>query len=64
MGEGLAIGFDAIGARVTGTRMAGLLGAIYDHRLEHCGLVLKLPTERLMHVDGTPREEFEPRPMR
>ncbi|HKR25042.1 MAG TPA: hypothetical protein VJS15_07275, partial [Allosphingosinicella sp.] len=64
MGEGLAIGFDALGARVTGTRMAGLLGAIYDHRLEHSGLVLKLPTERLMHVDGTPREDFVPRPRR
>ena len=61
MGEGLAIGFDAIGARVTGTRMAGLLGAIYDHRLDHSGLVLKLPTERLSHVDGTPREDFVPR---
>jgi carboxyl-terminal processing protease len=40
--------------------MAGLLGAIYDHRLEHSGLVIKLPTERLMHVDGTPREQFVP----
>lgn len=60
MGEGLAIGFDAIGAEVTGQKMAGLLGAIYDHRLEHSGLVIKLPTERLMHVDGTPREQFVP----
>lgn len=61
MGEGLALGFDAIGADVSGTRMAGLLGAIYDYRLEHSGLVLKLPTERLSHVDGTPREAFVPR---
>lgn len=60
MGEGLAIGFDAIGARVVGTPMAGLLGAVYDHRLGHSGLVLKLPTERLMHVDTTPREAFVP----
>jgi carboxyl-terminal processing protease len=60
MGEGLAIGFDAIGADVTGGEMAGLLGAIYDHRLEHSGLIIKLPTERLMHVDGTPREQFVP----
>ena len=44
--------------------MAGLRGAIYDHRLEHSGLILKLPTERLMHVDGTPREAFVPRPRR
>lgn len=61
MGEGLAIGFDAIGARVVGGRMAGLLGAIYDYRLETSGLVIKLPTERLTAVDGTPREEFVPR---
>jgi carboxyl-terminal processing protease len=61
MGEGLAIGFDALGARVTGTRMAGLLGAVYDFRLEHSGLVIKLPAERLMHVNGTPREAFVPR---
>lgn len=60
MGEGLAIGFDAIGADVVGTPMAGLLGAIYDHSLEHSGLVIKLPTERLMAVDGLPRELFVP----
>lgn len=60
MGEGLAVGFDAIGAEVAGTPMAGLLGAIYDHSLEHSGLVIKLPTERLMAVDGLPRERFVP----
>jgi len=61
MGEGLAIGFHALGAKVTGTRMAGLLGAIYDHRLPSSGLVLKIPTERLMTVTGQPRESFVPR---
>ena len=60
MGEGLAVGMDALGARVEGDRMAGLLGAVYDLRLEHSGLVLKLPVERLYAVDGTPREAFEP----
>lgn len=60
MGEGLAIGFDAIGACVYGTQMAGLLGAIYDHRLPNSGTVVKLPTERLLHVNGTPREDFIP----
>ncbi len=60
MGEGLAVGFDALGAEVVGGPMAGLLGAIYDHRLEHSGLVLKIPTERLFAVDGTPREKFVP----
>lgn len=60
MGEGLALGFDAIGGRVVGGRMAGLLGAIYDFPLPASGLVVKLPAERLMHVDGTPREAFRP----
>ncbi|MES2833940.1 MAG: PDZ domain-containing protein [Pseudomonadota bacterium] len=60
MGEGMAIGFDALGAHVQGGPMAGLLGAVYDHRLENSGLVLKLPTERLYAVDGTPREDFTP----
>lgn len=60
MGEGLAIGFDAIGGRVVGTRMAGLRGAIYDHRLMNSGLVLKLPTEKLLTVDAIPREDFIP----
>ncbi|MFN3559380.1 MAG: S41 family peptidase [Brevundimonas sp.] len=58
MGEGLAIGMDALGALVIGDRMAGLLGAVYDLRLERSGLVLKLPAERLYAVDGTPREAF------
>jgi C-terminal processing protease CtpA/Prc len=61
MGEGLALGFDAIGARVEGGPMAGLLGAIYDYKLEQSGMIVKFPVERLSHVDGTPREAFVPR---
>lgn len=61
MGEGLAVGLDALGARVEGGPMAGLLGAVYDHRLPNSGLVIRLPTERLFAVDGTPREAFRPR---
>lgn len=60
MGEGIAIGFDALGARVEGDRMAGLLGAIYDYKLEQSGMIIKFPVERLAHVDGTPREAFVP----
>ena len=62
MGEGLAIGFDSIGAKVIGDRMAGLLGAIYDYKLPASGIILKLPTERLMSVEGAPRENFVPKP--
>jgi C-terminal processing protease CtpA/Prc len=61
MGEGIAIGFDAIGGRVEGDPMAGLLGAIYDHKLDKSGQIIKFPTERLYAVDGTPREKFVPR---
>jgi C-terminal processing protease CtpA/Prc len=60
MGEGLAVGLDALGAGVVGDPMAGLLGAIYDHRLPNSGLVIKLPTERLYATDGTSREAFVP----
>ena len=62
MGEGLAIGFHALGARIEGMPMAGLRGAIHDHRLPNSGLVLKLPTERLYAIDGIPREAFRPEP--
>ena len=60
MGEGLAVGMAAIGASLCGDRMAGLRGAVYDLKLAHSGLVLKLPVERLSTVDGTPREAVVP----
>lgn len=63
MGEGLAIGMKAIGARVEGDPMAHLLGAIEDIRLPNTGFVFKIPTERLFTVDGLPREDFVPLPM-
>ncbi len=63
MGEGLAVGFHALGARVEGDRMGQLLGAIEDFRLPHSGLVIKFPTEKLFGVDGTPREDFKPLPI-
>jgi len=60
MGEGLAIGFAAFGARVEGTPMAGLKGAVYDFKLPSSGLTVKLPAERLYTVGGLPREKFVP----
>jgi hypothetical protein len=60
MGEGIAIGFNAIGALVTGTRMAGLLGGIETFRLPHSGLEVRFPTEKLFAFDGTAREDFVP----
>jgi carboxyl-terminal processing protease len=60
MGEGIAIGFAALGARVEGDRMAQLKGAVYDFALPTSGLIVKLPAERLYTVSGVPREEFVP----
>ena len=60
MGEGLAVGFDALGAKIYGTRMAGLKGSVEDLRLGETDLFIKLPTERLLTVAGIPREDFVP----
>ena len=61
MGEGIAIGFDGMQrATVIGTRMAGLLGAISGFGMTETGIGFQIPTERLYHVNGTPREEFIP----
>ncbi len=60
MGEGMAIGLDAMGATVVGGPMARLRGAVYTFTLPRTGVRVNLPSERLFHVDGTPREAFEP----
>ena len=61
MGEGIAIGLNAArGAPVVGTPMAGLLGALDEVRLPGANFVVRIPAERLSHVDGTPREAFVP----
>lgn len=61
MGEGMAIGLDAMErATVCGSRMAGLKGAVFEHRLPVSGIAVRLPGERLTHPDGRPREDFLP----
>ncbi len=61
MGEGLAIGLNATrGAAVLGQPMAKLLGALGEVVLPHSGIVVRVPVEKLFHVDGTPRETALP----
>lgn len=61
MGEGLAIGLNATrGAPVLGKPMAHLLGALGEKVLPHSKIVVRVPTEKLYHIDGTPREAFIP----
>ncbi len=61
LGEGLAIGFAALGKPVCGTAMARLKGAVYDFDLTHSRLRVKFPAERLYTVAGQPRETVVPR---
>jgi carboxyl-terminal processing protease len=61
MGEGLAMGFEATKAgTVVGTAMAGLVGATTRIVLPRTGIGISLPYERLYHVNGTPREAYQP----
>lgn len=61
MGEGIAIGFDGFGrAKIIGTKMAGLLGAIEGFSLTNTYIGFQIPTERLYHINGTPRENYRP----
>lgn len=61
MGEGLATGLDGLGrATVVGTPMAGLRGALHERVLPNTGIAVRLPAERLFHIDGTPRASFRP----
>jgi len=61
MGEGMAIGFDAMKrAQIVGTPMARLRGGTESFELPKTRIPVHLPTYRLYHVNGTPREAFVP----
>jgi len=61
MGEGMAVGFDAMKrATVVGTPMAGLAGSVDQITLNATGIRVQFPTEQLFHIDGTPRHRWRP----
>lgn len=60
MGEGLMIGFDAIGATTIGTDMADLLGALGNFTLDRSAAKVDLGNEQLFTVNGLPREAYRP----
>jgi C-terminal processing protease CtpA/Prc len=61
MGEGMAIGFDALKrATIVGTPMARLCGGTEGLDLPNTAIPVHIPTYRLYHVNGTPRENFTP----
>lgn len=60
MGEGIAIALDAFGKTTVGGPMAQLLGATYRIDLPNSKIGVNVPAERLYHVDGRPREAYQP----
>ena len=61
MGEGMAIGLDAMKrATIVGTRMAGLNGAVFDLELPNSKIKLQYAAEKLFHMNGTSRADFAP----
>lgn len=61
MGEGMTIALDGMQrAKIVGTRMAGLMGALGEVSLPHAGFKVRIPNEKLFHLNGTPRENFVP----
>ncbi|MGZ3844775.1 MAG: S41 family peptidase [Flavisolibacter sp.] len=59
--EGITIGFDAMKqATVIGTQMARLNGAVETFQLPNTGIGVNITTERLYHVNGLPRQLFNP----
>jgi carboxyl-terminal processing protease len=61
MGEGITIGMDGMRrATIVGTEMARLAGATSGIKLPNTGIGVNFPTEKLFHINGTPRENFVP----
>jgi carboxyl-terminal processing protease len=61
MGEGIAIGFDGLKrAKIVGTEMAKLLGAVNGFTMPETNIGFQIPTERLYHINGIPREKYKP----
>ena len=60
MGEGLMIGFDAIGATTVGTDLAHLLGGLSNETIDGSAAKVDIGTEQLFTVTGLPREAYRP----
>jgi carboxyl-terminal processing protease len=60
MGEGLLIGFDALGFQTAGSGLADLLGAMFNEHLDASDAKIDLAEEQLFRVNGQPREDFVP----
>ena len=61
VGEGIAIGFDGMKrADIVGSEMARLAGAVNGFSFKNLNFGYQIPTEKLFHIKGTPREKYVP----
>jgi carboxyl-terminal processing protease len=60
MGEGLMIGFDAIGATTVGSELAHLLGGLSNETINSSAAKIDIGTEQLFTVTGRPRADYRP----
>lgn len=60
MGEGLMVGFDAIGATTVGSDFAHLLGALSNKTIDGSAAKVAIGTEELFTVTGLPRASYRP----
>ncbi|MGI4864293.1 MAG: hypothetical protein ACRYFZ_10255 [Janthinobacterium lividum] len=60
MGEGLLVGFHALGVRTAGSGLADLLGGLFNEHLALSDAKVDLGEEQLLQVNGQPREDFVP----
>lgn len=59
--EGITIAFDGMRrATVIGTELARLNGAVDGFEMPNTKIGFNIAIERLYHINGTPREQFEP----
>jgi carboxyl-terminal processing protease len=61
MGEGLMIGFEAIGATTVGSELAHLLGGLSNETIDGSAAKVDIGTEQLFTVTGLPRADYRPR---
>jgi len=61
MGEGMAIGFDAMGrAEIIGSKMSRLAGSVQGFPFNNSHFGFLLSTEELFHINGIAREKYIP----
>jgi carboxyl-terminal processing protease len=61
MGEGIALGFDALErAIVVGTSLGRLNGSVETVWLDRTHVGVNIPEEQIFHVNGVPRHEWNP----